>query len=275
MRIVTREEWGARFSAGFRAAPLPAKELYLHHSVTSAANGPATIRNLEQIGQSRFGGGISYTFAITPDGTVYEGHGVDRQGAHTGGRNSIARAIVWVGNYDVANPTPEMVMATIELIKHGAKLGWWPLGLTGGHRDAPGASTACPGRFAYALIDTINGAVKLNAPSTQKGKDENMLINRECAPGKGGFRYIIPVGKMSGIINRAWVSFVVNGPTEGKVHIWAQDDDSGIKDWALSARFRDGRSDRVWLELPDGTTQVNVQYVFPEGGTIAFEMESK
>lgn len=160
MKIVTRAEWGARYARGFRPAPLPAKELYLHHSVTTALNGPIAIRRLEDIGQQRFGGGISYTFAITPDGTVYEGHGIERQGAHTGGRNSVARAICLVGNYDIADPPSAMVGSIVDLVIYGASRGWWPLDLTGGHRDAPGASTACPGRMAYSRIPEINRRIR-------------------------------------------------------------------------------------------------------------------
>lgn len=157
MRIVSRAEWDAKHSRGFRSAPLPAKELYLHHSVTPAKNGPDAVRTLERIGQTRFGGGISYTFAVTPDGTVYEGHGVDRQGAHTGGLNTIARAICLIGNYDADTPSNEMVQAVADLVRFGYEQGWWSTPrLTGGHRDAPGASTACPGKKAYALIPRIN-----------------------------------------------------------------------------------------------------------------------
>lgn len=162
--IISRKSWGARYEAGFRDAPLPAERLYLHHSVTVAPDlvppfldDDAAIRTLERIGQNRFGGGISYTFAITPVGRIYEGHGVGRQGAHTAGLNSTARAICWVGNYDVAHPPQPMVDATVWLVRHGHAQGWWRQPrFTGGHKDAPAASTACPGRHAYALIGEMN-----------------------------------------------------------------------------------------------------------------------
>ncbi|HEY8588466.1 MAG TPA: N-acetylmuramoyl-L-alanine amidase [Naasia sp.] len=166
MLIISREEWGARRPAGFAEAPLPARELYLHHSVTVAPDllppfddDDAAVRTLERIGHDRFGGGISYTFAVTPLGRVYEGHGVGRRGAHTGGRNSISRAIVLVGDYDRQKPPDTAVRAVAELVAHGHRAGWWPARLTGGHRDAPGASTACPGRHAYVLIPDINRQV--------------------------------------------------------------------------------------------------------------------
>lgn len=163
--IISRDEWGARYAAAWenRDAPLPARELYLHHSVTDAPDvgapfqvDAAAVRTLELIGEKRFGWGMSYTFVVTPAGRVYEGHRVDGVGAHTGGRNSISRAICLVGNYEEDRPSEAMLDAVAELVAHGHRAGWWPAGLTGGHRDAPGASTACPGRFAQALIPVIN-----------------------------------------------------------------------------------------------------------------------
>ncbi len=164
VRIIPRAEWGARHAPGFGPAPLPVGEVWLHHSVTTApgvaaAPGPdaAAVRVLEDIGQQRFGGGISYTFAITPSGRVHEGHGIGRRGAHTGGRNSVSRAICLVGNYDVGPPTPAQLDSVVALLREGHDRGWWTAPrLTGGHRDAPGAGTSCPGRFAHAAIPTIN-----------------------------------------------------------------------------------------------------------------------
>ncbi|ASO20259.1 hypothetical protein FHR81_000056 [Actinoalloteichus hoggarensis] len=156
MEIISRAAWGARHPDGFRAAPLPAQEVWLHHSVTSGT-GPAAVRALEDVGQSRFGGGISYTFAIDSTGAIYQGHSVDRQGAHTGGRNDISRAICLIGNYETQEMTQGQVRAVAWLLRHGTARGWWRRDqLDGGHRDAPGASTACPGRHAHARIGEIN-----------------------------------------------------------------------------------------------------------------------
>jgi hypothetical protein len=155
MRIVQRHEWGARYPDGFRDAPLPAREVWLHHTAGAARNGADEIRAIEATGQNRFGGGISYTFLITVDGTPYEGHSVWRQGAHTGGRNDIARAICWVGNFEITDPPWAMVETTAALLRHGHAKGWWTRPhLTGGHRDLK--ATVCPGIRAYRLIGEIN-----------------------------------------------------------------------------------------------------------------------
>jgi hypothetical protein len=173
--IISRARWGARYSAGFGPSPLPARELWLHHSVTIApdlvwvdADGDGVeddeeraMRTLEDIGQQRFGGGISYTFAVMPSGRIYEGHGIGRQGAHTGGRNDIARAIVLVGDYSNREPTEAQQNAVAWLVELGRQQGWWTVtGLSGGHRQAPGQiATACPGDAALRRIPAINQRV--------------------------------------------------------------------------------------------------------------------
>lgn len=155
MRIASRAEWGARHRDGFGPAPIPADQVWLHHSAGPALNGAGIIRDLEAVGQRRFGGGMSYTFAITPDGSVYEGHSVGREGAHTIGRNTKGRGICLVGNYEVITPSSAMIDALVWLLRHGHASGWWKASrLNGGHRDV--TQTACPGRHAYALIPEIN-----------------------------------------------------------------------------------------------------------------------
>lgn len=162
-RIIQRPEWGARHEDGFGPRRVGDLEVFVHHSVTIApdlvppfSDDYAAVRTLEAIGESRFGKGISYHFPITPAGLLFEGVSIDRVGAAIAGYNTPSANIVLVGNYDVANPPRPMLEAVDWLLHHGAGK-WWrkPL-LAGGHRDAPGAQTACPGRFAHALLDDIN-----------------------------------------------------------------------------------------------------------------------
>lgn len=183
MQIVSRAQWGARYAAGFGPAPA-ARELWLHHTATATPPTSASfdedagdVRQVERIGQERFGGGISYTFVVLPSGRVFEGTGAGRLGAHTKGRNSIARAIVLLGNYDVGQVSPDALDAVAELVRYGHGQGWWPDRLTGGHRDAPGASTACPGRFAYAHIAQINAAAT-GAAALSNGADDVELTDK-------------------------------------------------------------------------------------------------
>lgn len=192
--IISRARWGARHEDGFGYAPIPAREVWLHHSVTIAPGVPwvdtdrdgvqdreeNAMRVLEDIGESRFGRGISYTFAVMPSGRIYQGHGVARQGAHTANRNSIARAIVLVGNYEDNRVTEEQITSVAWLLQNGKYNGWWKEAqLDGGHRQAPGASTKCPGRYAMAVIGRINklagGApIPSETKPPQKEEEEDM-----------------------------------------------------------------------------------------------------
>lgn len=177
-RIIQRPEWGARHEDGFGPRPVGDLEVYVHHSVTVApdlippfTDDYAAIRTLERIGEQRFGKGISYQFPITPAGLIFEGVSVDRVGAAISRYNTPTANIVWVGNYDVNNPPRAMLEATDWLLHHGVDKRWWKRPrVDGGHRDAPNSQTACPGRYAHALLDNLNrgeyhnGAIEVDNP---------------------------------------------------------------------------------------------------------------
>lgn len=167
MKIHSRSEWGAAHMAGVASAPMPAERVWLHH--TAGRSGAAAntveqdcqlVRDLEQIGQNRFGRGISYSFVITRSGRIFEGTGPGRVGSHTRGQNTASDAIVLTGNYQNIEPNAAQLDALVWLVKHGAEQGWWKQPeLAGGHRDAPGAATACPGSHLVSRIQEVNERV--------------------------------------------------------------------------------------------------------------------
>lgn len=180
-RIITRREWGARYGYGPHTRPLGNLEKWLHHSVTVAPDlePPFTddyeaIRTIEQIGRQRFGSyAFPYTFAFTPVGLIFEGHPIERVGAHTQGHNRAGAGFVVVGNYEHMRITTAQRRSIAWTLRHGVDRGWWKSPtLNGGHRDTK--ATACPGRYAYAEIAAINrlareGGVELEprpAPSS-------------------------------------------------------------------------------------------------------------
>lgn len=190
LRVIPRAAWGARHPNGFGPAPVPYSRTYLHQSVTIApdlvwvdADGDGVdddeeraMRLLEDIGQQRFGGGISYTWPIFPSGRIYEGHSVDRQGAHTGGLNDVARAIVFVGRYQTTAPTAAQLRSAAWLLQHNRDKKWTKTAaITGGHRDVK--ATECPGDLAYAAIPEIN---RLAAGPAIK-EDDDMATPQEIA----------------------------------------------------------------------------------------------
>ena len=106
--------------------------------------------------------------------------------------------------------------------------------------------------------------------ATASREDAQVLENIPVR-GAGSFRRILPVGSASSIIEHAWISLAADGPSGAAMRVYYQSDHGGIEDVELSASFRDGWSERPWDEIPDGTTQIVVQYNAPDGGVIALE----
>lgn len=157
--IRPRSAWGPQFSNGAGSAPLPATEgVFLHHSGGRAENGPQAVRDLEVVGQNEFGAGISYTFAVSPDGTIWEGHSIDREGSHTKRHNQRGRAIVLMGNFVTATPTAQQRESAAQLLAHGVRQGWWSSTRLRGHREV--RATECPGDAGQATIPGIVARAK-------------------------------------------------------------------------------------------------------------------
>ena len=114
------------------------------------------MRELQAIAFSRDFSDISYSFVIFPSGRVYRGRGWGVVGAHTEGSNSVTHAFCFVGNYELDRPTPQALESAAHLHRKGIRAGHIkPGGFIRGHREAPGAATACPGKNLFAKLDVI------------------------------------------------------------------------------------------------------------------------
>ena len=152
--IDSRTRWGAVGPLPAQRMELPARALYLHHTVTQVTPNPYNdMRVVEAEGIRRFGH-ISYSYVIHPDGTIMEGCGV-RRGAHTEGRNTTTFGVALIGNYDQRNVTAMQLDAVRWLAAELVAKTWLRPGIypTGGHRDVK--PTACPGEKAYRLLDVM------------------------------------------------------------------------------------------------------------------------
>lgn len=183
--FLSLEEWGGTPN-GWPDMTLPSVAVWAHHSVTNETIGVqatedaiADLRNLDAEGLSRGHGGISYSYAIHPEGVIGEGQG-HRRGAHTAGVgcngspygwNPCSFGICFIGDFhprwigegdsavwfegDVL--TGEAINSfrwlRDQLIADGLlEPGVYP---TGGHRDAPGNPTACPGDNIESRLDEL------------------------------------------------------------------------------------------------------------------------
>lgn len=179
--IRSRRSWGARHPDGDITLVGLADEVFAHHSVTtqlspnaSVADEEREMRELEGIGQSRFGSGISYNVLIFPSGRAYQGVSWNRRGTHTGGRNSSTRSICFAGNYEVHEPTATQIATAAEIYDEGKGKWWEGSAPLRGHRDLK--PTACPGQNVYDRFDDIRSGGRLvsnpkpSRPKPPKGK---------------------------------------------------------------------------------------------------------
>lgn len=185
MRIVGIDEWGGTRNNN-PTIGLPVAQLWVHHSVTTpSGDAYADFRVLDGIGTSQGHGGISYSWVIHPDGTIGEGQGTAR-GTHTGGtgcngspwgQNACTFGICFVGNYMDLDPTPESIVAFRYLRDQLIAAGWaTPDVAIGGHRDAPGNSTACPGTNLEAALDQLR---QPSGPTPTLGDDVKFYAMRK------------------------------------------------------------------------------------------------
>lgn len=155
-RIVSRAAWGAVTPRGQQVRlTLPTPRVWLHHTVTTGV-GSAAMRKVQNVAFSRGFEDVSYSFVVDQDGNIFEGRGTGVVGAHTKGDNSHSHAICCIGNFDVDEPSAALIDSVAWLLAHGRSEGWWRPPRIVGHRDAPKAATACPGKNLYARLDEIN-----------------------------------------------------------------------------------------------------------------------
>jgi hypothetical protein len=171
LNIITREAWGAVQSyTSARAVIRPARWLFLHISVTAAPVQTPTaehsaLRNIEAIGEQRFGIGCSYNAFACQSGRLYEGQPLTRRGAHTvndlpnpnfpeGSLNATARAlcipqnvqdVVTDAQIDAAARWGAALRRSGEAVSNA---NWF------GHRDV--TEKSCPGPIAYARLPGLN-----------------------------------------------------------------------------------------------------------------------
>lgn len=175
--IVLRHEWGARNPRSRHRIDTPTPELWLHHTAgVLDANGNGVwwddMRGIQDFHMDGRGwSDIAYSFVIG-GGQIFEGRGAGIAGGHTKGHNTISHAICLIGDYTWMKPRRHDIEAIARLLAHGHREGWWPAQFTGGHRDASGASTACPGNNLAAALPDINALARHYLTPTPTEEDE-------------------------------------------------------------------------------------------------------
>jgi hypothetical protein len=230
-KLLTLGEWGGTPN-GWPAMTLPAVALWAHHSVTNEDVGVnatddavADFLELDAIGLSRGHGGISYSYAIHPEGVIGEGQG-RRRGAHTAGNgcngspwgwNPCSFGVVFVGNYDDDVLTDAAVQSfrwlRDVLIYTGALVpGVYP---TGGHQDAPGNATGCPGHNIENNLDLLRQPYNASpAPALPKEPAMDYILART----DDGLRTLCTaLGETEGIDEGYAEALIAGGMTQVKI----------------------------------------------------------
>lgn len=193
MNLVSRPGWGADSpTSPTPMINLPAKKCWLHHTV-SDVHGPGGMRQLEGDAKGEGYSDIEYNFCTDDDGTSYEGRGGGHKSAAqnaSGGHdnNSESQAICAFGNFEIEQPTEQLITGLGDLVAYMFQQGWLDEPkIDGPHRDAPDCATACCGQNLIARIPDINARASGAKPAPPKQSGGAMEIERT----KSGHGYYI------------------------------------------------------------------------------------
>ncbi|CAG0913904.1 unnamed protein product [Notodromas monacha] len=174
-RIYSRAEWGARPPNGVSYLSNPVPWTIIHHAASASCSSFDTCAKLVRDFQNQHidvngWNDIGYSFVIGGDGSIFEGRGWDKVGAHTPGYNSNGLGFCFIGNYVSNTPPDAQLNAAQDLIACGVDLGMIASNYNLiGHRQA--VATECPGQRLYDIIKALltlprppNGVSYLNNP---------------------------------------------------------------------------------------------------------------
>lgn len=202
MEFRTRAQWGATFDVS--VVPVirtPVSLLFVHHNVVAPTDDPNyDMERTEQIDIARFGK-PSYDWAIHPSGVVLEGM-TTHLSPDTIGHNSDSLSVMFMGNFEIDQPTNEAIAAGQWLVQAQLAGGLLrPVFQILGHRDV--FATACPGRNLYPRIQEL-AAPPIPPPLPPNSKiskqEESDVITTAVLP--DGTVVLFVVGLDSGVYSK-------------------------------------------------------------------------
>ena len=183
--LLARHQWAHR-PPSRRPAPIAVRQprVWLHHGAGGASL-ISTARSYLDYHLGRGWADVGYSWLIA-EGRVLEGRGPGRAGSHTRGDNSASYGICMVGDYERRLPADRDIEALVWLLQHGVGRGWWSHPeITGGHRDAPGARTACPGTALWRHIGRINDLAEAEEDEMNAEQDQRLKRVEQQLSGLG------------------------------------------------------------------------------------------
>lgn len=128
LRLISRDEWLAQPPAADLARlKLPVNRIIIMHTATESCETQAActlrVRLIQTFHmESKSWDDIGYNWIVGGDGSVYEGRGWDKQGAHTKGYNAGSIGIAYIGTFNKIIPSDRQLQAGFLLIEEGVKL---------------------------------------------------------------------------------------------------------------------------------------------------------
>jgi N-acetylmuramoyl-L-alanine amidase len=158
--IISRAQWGARPPRGTEAMKTPVPYVIVHHTVmgegecSNRSECIEVMKDIQDLHMDTNGwDDIGYSLLVGGDGSVYEGRGWNRVGAHSPGYNDKSIGISVIGNFMDHLPSQAQMNLTQKLIECGQQEGYIIQNYTlYGHRDV--RDTDCPGDKFYQEIST-------------------------------------------------------------------------------------------------------------------------
>lgn len=162
MRIITRQEWGARYGPG-RHNPGPKPNVIAHHTLApilpataTAEQEMAAMRAMEKFHAEENGwDGIAYNHVFFQSGRVHEGRGWGYQGAHAGDGNPVSEGFAFAIDGRTSTPSPAAIASCRLLIVDGLRAGAIASEYRlSGHRDWM-QGRDCPGDAMYRMLQSL------------------------------------------------------------------------------------------------------------------------
>lgn len=254
-------------------------------------------------------GGSESHFGVGYDGTVYQWQDTDYQAEANGAANARAISIEtadtgtgfpkWTGSnvppwneaqlralddlvawccrtHDIPLVVaPDSRRSTRGVGYH--RLGVAPYKVADGETWSSAYGKVCPGEARIKQIPGIVERARGHAPSpTPVKKGFPKVIERVLNKGSNYHRIICPVGAVSAIIGRAWVSISVQEGANFTVAFQKAADTDGAAPgtrpvWNGTLK----NAHRAWAEIPSGTEFIEVWVDADGAGVVAVELESK
>jgi len=166
-RFVTRSEWGAR-PPRWTGSMTRFDGCHSHHGVGPGQPSMSIWRGYQSYHMNSLGWpDIAYNYGYDSEGTIFEGRGFGRDGAHTFGFNNTSYGFCFIGDSNVAPPTGKALRALLCLARlaeaHHNKDGYRRDHIDAGRLS--GSATSCPGNGLYGKFAAMpKGYRPITAP---------------------------------------------------------------------------------------------------------------